>query len=79
MRWAAPAPTFDWSMIDRLELKKPFLLAGGLDVDNIRAALEQVRPYGVDANSGLEDAPGSRTTTLIRRFVAAVRAFEADR
>jgi phosphoribosylanthranilate isomerase len=71
--------TFDWSMIAHLKLAKPFLLAGGLTVGNIRAALEQVRPYGVDANSGLETAPGLKDHGLIRRFVAAVREFEADR
>jgi phosphoribosylanthranilate isomerase len=53
-------------------------LAGGLDIDNIREALEQVRPYGVDANSGLEDAPGLKNHTLIQRFITAVRTFEAD-
>jgi phosphoribosylanthranilate isomerase len=70
--------TFDWAIIDRLQLKKTFLLAGGLDIDNIREALEQVRPYGVDANSGLEDAPGLKNHTLIQRFITAVRTFEAD-
>jgi len=70
--------TFDWSLVDRLNFGKPFLLAGGLSVDNIRLALEQVRPYGVDANSGLETAPGIKDHNLIRQFVAAVRKFEAD-
>jgi phosphoribosylanthranilate isomerase len=70
--------TFDWTIIDRLQIKKTFLLAGGLDIDNIRAALERVRPYGVDANSGLEDAPGLKNHTLIQRFISTVRAFEAD-
>ena len=69
--------TFDWALIDRLQLSKPFLLAGGLGVDNIAAALATVRPYGVDANSGLEDAPGHKNHDLVRRFIAAVRAFEA--
>lgn len=69
--------TFDWALIDHLQLTKPFLLAGGLDAGNIRTALEQVRPYGVDANSGLETAPGIKDHGLIRQFVAAVRAFEA--
>ncbi|MDR2549101.1 MAG: phosphoribosylanthranilate isomerase [Desulfobulbus sp.] len=68
--------TFDWALIDRLDLARPFLLAGGLDADNIDEALARVRPYGVDANSGLEDAPGQKNHGLIRRFVAAVRAFE---
>lgn len=70
--------TFDWSLVGRLNLMKPFLLAGGLSVDNIRLALEQVLPYGVDTNSGLETAPGIKDHTLIRQFVAAVRKFEAD-
>jgi phosphoribosylanthranilate isomerase len=70
--------TFDWAIIDRLQINKTFLLAGGLDIDNIRAALERVRPYGVDANSGLEDAPGLKNHTLIQRFITTVRAFEAD-
>jgi phosphoribosylanthranilate isomerase len=71
--------TFDWALIDRLDLTKPFLLAGGLDADNINEALARVRPYGVDANSGLEDAPGHKNHSHIRRFVTAVRAFEASR
>jgi phosphoribosylanthranilate isomerase len=67
---------FDWTMIDRLQLDQPFLLAGGLDVTNIGTALEQVCPYGVDANSGLEDAPGLKNHHLIGQFIAVVRAFE---
>lgn len=69
---------FDWSMIARLQLDKPFLLAGGLDVNNIGAALQQVQPYGVDANSGLESAPGRKDHDLIRRFVALVRRYDAE-
>ena len=70
--------TFDWTLIDRLQLTKPFLLAGGLDVGNLRDALERVRPYGVDANSGLEDAPGQKNHHLIRQLIEAVRRFESD-
>jgi len=69
--------TFDWALIDRLDLTKPFLLAGGLDAENIGEALARANPYGVDANSGLEDAPGHKNHDRIRRFVAAVRTFEA--
>lgn len=69
---------FDWTLVDRLGLDKPSLLAGGLDLGNIGEALATVRPYGVDANSGLEDGPGRKNHDRIRRFVAAVRAFEAD-
>ena len=65
---------FDWALIDRLQLDRPFLLAGGLSVDNIAAALVQAQPFGVDANSGLERAPGIKDHDLIERFLALVRA-----
>ena len=65
---------FDWALIDRLQLDRPFLLAGGLSVDNIAAALTQAQPFGVDANSGLERVPGIKDHDLIERFMTAVRA-----
>ncbi len=67
---------FDWSLIRDLDIQVPLVLAGGLDADNISQALHQVRPYGVDANSGLEDAPGKKNHALIRKFIRAVRAFD---
>ncbi|NLX17818.1 MAG: phosphoribosylanthranilate isomerase [Desulfobulbus sp.] len=69
---------FDWSLIDRLEPGRPFFLAGGLDLENIRNALEQITPYGVDANSGLEDAPGIKNHHRIRSFITTVRTFECE-
>ena len=53
------------------------LLAGGLDADCVPEALDQVRPFGVDASSGLEREPGIKDPDKVRRFVAAVRAFDA--
>ena len=44
---------FDWSRAD-YGGTKPVILAGGLDVDNVREALETVRPYGVDVSTSLE-------------------------
>ncbi len=49
---------FDWSIIDKLQLQRPFILAGGLGPENIVAAIEAVRPYAVDINSGVELMPG---------------------
>lgn len=68
--------SFDWSILPRLELRKPYLLAGGLNVENIEAALQSVRPYGVDVNSGVEVAPGLKDHQLIREFVRIVREFD---
>ena len=68
--------TFDWNLIERLKLNRPLLLAGGLNPDNISAALKAVRPYAVDVNSGLETAPGIKDHALIKALVGRVRAFE---
>ncbi|WP_417915445.1 phosphoribosylanthranilate isomerase [Candidatus Electronema sp. JM] len=64
--------TFDWSLIPRLKLQRHFILAGGLDASNIRAAVEAVRPCGVDVNSGVESSPGRKDHALIREIVQIV-------
>ena len=56
------------------------ILAGGLDAASVSEALDVVRPFGVEASSRLESAPGIKDLDLVRRFVAAVRAWdERDR
>lgn len=70
--------SFDWALIERLQLTRPFFLAGGLDCSNIKEALTKVTPYGVDANSGLEDAPGIKNHEKITSFLAQVRQTEQN-
>jgi len=50
------------------------LLAGGLGPDNVRAAIEAVRPWAVDASSSLEVAPGIKDHARLRAYVEAARA-----
>jgi len=50
------------------------LLAGGLTPDNVGDAITVIRPWGVDASSGVEVTKGIKHHTLVRAFVAAVRA-----
>jgi phosphoribosylanthranilate isomerase len=45
------------------------LLAGGLNAQNVRAAILAVRPFGVDVSSGVESSPGDKDVGLIREFV----------
>jgi len=69
---------FDWSLARDVRQRSRFLLlAGGLAPENVRAAIEAVRPDGVDASSRLEAAPGRKDHARVRAFVAAVRAAEA--
>ena len=49
------------------------MLAGGLGPDNVRAAIEAVHPWAVDASSALESAPGVKDHDRVRAYVAAAR------
>ena len=60
------------------DLDRPWLLAGGLDPDNVGDAVRAVRPWGVDVAGGIELAPGVKDGLRMRRFVEAVRAADAD-
>jgi len=53
--------------------EKRVILAGRLDPENVAAAIEQVRPWAVDAASALETAPGIKDHERLRRFVRAAR------
>jgi phosphoribosylanthranilate isomerase len=49
------------------------VLAGGLGPENVRAAIEAVSPWAVDASSSLESKPGVKDHARVRAFVEAVR------
>jgi phosphoribosylanthranilate isomerase len=50
-----------------------FLLAGGLDADNVKAALKSTRPFGVDVCRGVESEPGLKDIEKVKRFIAEVK------
>ncbi len=54
-------------------LAAPFVLAGRLGPDNVRAAIDAVHPWAVDAASRLESAPGIKDHAKVRAFVEAAR------
>ncbi|MNQ23810.1 N-(5'-phosphoribosyl)anthranilate isomerase [compost metagenome] len=63
---------FDWSLVPH-GLRMPIILAGGLTPGNVRAAIEQVRPYAVDVSGGVEASKGLKDSDKIHAFVHAVR------
>ena len=65
--------SFDWHLLENLDLKLPFMLSGGLDAGNVAEALRITRAPGVDVSSGLESAPGVKDPDKIRAFIQAAR------
>ncbi|NNF65285.1 MAG: phosphoribosylanthranilate isomerase [Acidimicrobiia bacterium] len=63
---------FDWSTTSYLE--RDFVLAGGLGPDNVRAAIAAVRPWGVDASSGLESVPGRKDPGKVLAYVEEAKS-----
>lgn len=66
--------TFDWSRVGDLPSRRRVILAGGLDPENVSAAIEAVRPWGVDVASGVESTAGVKDHDAMRAFVRAARA-----
>ena len=63
--------TFDWSLLPSSRLK-PLVLAGGLNPDNVRSAIQSVRPYAVDVSGGVEVKKGIKDHAKISRFINEV-------
>lgn len=70
--------TFDWTVLQGVATGMPFMLSGGLNPDNVAAAIRVTRPTVVDVSSGVETAPGVKDTALIRRFLQAVKTANQD-
>ncbi len=70
--------TVDWARAAAVAKNGRMILAGGLAEDNVRAAVQAVRPWGVDVSSGVESLPGTKDHELIERFISAVRAAERE-
>jgi phosphoribosylanthranilate isomerase len=64
--------TWDWSLVSRRKSKIPFLLAGGLNPDNVADAIAEAKPWGVDVSSGVEDAPGVKSPEKLQALFSAV-------
>jgi phosphoribosylanthranilate isomerase len=61
--------SFDWSKARIPGVR--IVLAGGLDGSNVRQAIEQAEPWGVDACSRLESSPGKKDRLKMKQFIKA--------
>ncbi|MCG8379974.1 MAG: phosphoribosylanthranilate isomerase [Proteobacteria bacterium] len=63
--------SFDWDKIPK-DLTKPIILAGGLDINNVKQAITKVKPYAVDVSGGVETEKGKKDPNKIINFIREV-------
>jgi phosphoribosylanthranilate isomerase len=64
---------FEWSLLATYDRSKPFFLSGGLNPDNVVAAISLVRPDAIDVASGVESSPGVKDYAKVARLFERVR------
>jgi phosphoribosylanthranilate isomerase len=70
----------DWIWAKRcVEVGRRLFVAGGLNAGNVEGLIDEVRPFGVDASSGLEASVGRKSPEKVRAFIERVRACDRVR
>lgn len=67
--------TFNWELIK--DVTRPYFLAGGLNVENVKEAIERLHPYAVDVSSGIE-TDKKKDEEKMRQFASIVRSFREE-
>ena len=68
----------DWEVAQQAARSHRVILAGGLNAENVAAAILQVRPYGVDVASGVEASPGAKDHAQLHEFVRQARRADQE-
>ncbi|MHA1564428.1 MAG: phosphoribosylanthranilate isomerase [Alphaproteobacteria bacterium] len=70
------AISFDWALLADSQWARPWMLAGGLDADNVLDAARQTGAQWVDVSSGVEDRAGVKSVAKIAAFLAVIKQFD---
>ncbi|MBC2582004.1 phosphoribosylanthranilate isomerase [Clostridium sp. DJ247] len=63
---------FNWDIIEKFNINKPLILAGGLNPKNVQQAVKEVKPYAVDVSSGVE-VNGIKNFDKMKKFIEEAR------
>jgi phosphoribosylanthranilate isomerase len=66
--------TFDWELARGPALRRPIIMAGGLNPNNVIEAINKVRPYAVDVSSGVEAEPGRKDHGKLESFIRRAKS-----
>ena len=72
VRRGGTGETADWAAAAAIARRRRVVLAGGLHAGNVRAAVAQVRPFGIDVSSGVEHRPGIKDRVKLAAFFEAL-------
>jgi phosphoribosylanthranilate isomerase len=68
---------FDWQLLQRVKVTRPWMLSGGLTAANLAEAVSLTGAKMADVSSGVEDSPGEKSVARIREFLAAAALLRA--
>jgi phosphoribosylanthranilate isomerase len=63
---------FSWQILSKLKITKPYLIAGGINIDNVDEALK-LNPFGIDVSSGVEKSLGLKSNEKIIKFLNKIK------
>jgi len=76
-KFGGTGKVFDWSYLKDKDFNKAYLIAGGLNPNNVEQVLSETSCSGLDVSSGVESSLGSKDSVKMKRFIEVARNFHA--
>ncbi len=67
---------FEWNILKKANIKKPYILAGGIGPENVSQAIATLKPAAIDLNSKVEMSPGKKDINLIKQTLVIIKNTE---
>ena len=67
---------FEWNILKKANIKKPYILAGGIGPENVSQAIATLKPAAIDLNSKVEKSPGKKDINLIKQTLEIIKNTE---